>query len=850
MDLLDVGVSRALADDRAARLRSVRCALHLVIPADPLAPISGHATVRFLLRDAESPVVFDFAPRHADALQTTTANGREVPARVLNEHIVIDADALRIGENTVEFAFTAGDVPLNRRDGYLYSIFVPARAREAFPCFDQPSLRVVWSLSLDVPIEWSAVSNAPANTRVVDQTTGRARIHFADTLPLPTYLFAFAAGRFTETCVNRGGRDIGVWHIGVDEGLVASNLDALVAGHLDALRWMEAYTAVPHPFPKLDLVVLPAFQFGGMEHPGAIFYNAGVVLLGPGATRQQHLARANVIAHETAHLWFGDLVTMRWFDDVWLKEVFANFMAAQMVNPQFADLDHDLRFLHQHYPAAYDVDRTDGTNPIRQSLDNLADAGSLYGPIVYLKSPIVMRQLEHQIGADTLRAALREYLARFAYGCASWSDLLAILETRSGADLARWSHDWIDTAGRPVVTVDVRSADGSSSVRIRTEADETGRTWPQPIRVTVGRDNHEAHVDGVLDGTFDVPMPCEMTPPDFILPNGGGLLYADCRLDEASATFLVAHLPHVRRPLTRGCAWLALWDTMLAGHVPPAALLDTALRAVRIEPDDLNRQRLLSDVERLFWMWCDEHERQSLACDVEQTLRGTLASAPTSGARAAVFSALRGITTTPEGVLWLHRVWKGDEVVDGLPTSEAQMVALTLDLAVRRDDGDGIVREQDARTTMPDLREQLRFLAPALSADPAERSRAFDRLRDGSQRRREPWVIETMRWLHHPLRATSAVGLIRPGLELLEDIRRTGDIFLPKRWTDAMLAGHRSAAAATEVQQFLDARPSAYPDALRRLVLTAAHHLGVRRATTAPDEARARSSARRATDRQ
>src|SRR6185436_19304609 len=141
----------------------------------------------------------------------------------------------------------------------------------------------------------------------------------------------------------------------------------------------------------------------------------------------------------TSHMWFGDLVTMRWFDDVWMKEVFANFMAAKIVNPTFPEINHELRFLYSHYPAAYDVDRTEGTNPIRQRLDNLNEAGSLYGAIIYQKAPIVMRQLEALMGADTFRQGLREYLGRYAFANASWTDLIAILDARTPADLAAWS---------------------------------------------------------------------------------------------------------------------------------------------------------------------------------------------------------------------------------------------------------------------------------------------------------------------------------------------------------------------------------------------------------------------------
>ena len=148
-------------------------------------------------------------------------------------------------------------------------------------------------------------------------------------------------------------------------------------------------------------MLVPSFQFGGMEHPGSIFYNAASILLDESATENQMLGRASLIAHETAHMWFGDLVTMRWFNDVWMKEVFANFMAAKIVNPSFPKVNHELRFLVAHYPGAYSVDRTAGTHPIRQELANLNEAGSLYGAIIYQKAPIVMRQLERLLGADT-----------------------------------------------------------------------------------------------------------------------------------------------------------------------------------------------------------------------------------------------------------------------------------------------------------------------------------------------------------------------------------------------------------------------------------------------------------------
>ena len=163
--------------------------------------------------------------------------------------------------------------------------------------------------------------------------------------------------------------------------------------HAQALEWMEEYTGIDYPFQKFDFVLVPDFQYGGMEHPGSIFYRDSRLMLDPSATQNQLLSRAAVIAHETAHMWFGDLVTMRWFDDVWTKEVFANFFSAKIIEPSFTEIDHELRFLTEHYPSAYRIDRSRGANPISQPLSNLEFAGSLYGPIIYQKAPILMRHL-------------------------------------------------------------------------------------------------------------------------------------------------------------------------------------------------------------------------------------------------------------------------------------------------------------------------------------------------------------------------------------------------------------------------------------------------------------------------
>ena len=227
------------------------------------------------------------------------------------------------------------------------------------------------------------------------------------------------------------------------------NRDAIFDLHARAIEYMERYASIPYAFGKFDFVLIPAFQFGGMEHAGKILYNASGLLLDESATQNQYLGRASVIAHETAHMWFGNLVTMRWFNDVWMKEVFANFMAAKIVNPSFPEVNHDLRFLLSHYPGAYDMDRTAGSNPIRQQLSNLSEAGQLYGAIIYQKAPIVMRHLEDLMGEAAFRDGLREYLKNHAFGNATWSDLIDVLDKRTPQEKDQLYDWWLFAMDQP-----------------------------------------------------------------------------------------------------------------------------------------------------------------------------------------------------------------------------------------------------------------------------------------------------------------------------------------------------------------------------------------------------------------
>jgi aminopeptidase N len=829
------GIPLDVATRRAAIVKELRYELALTIPREQKAPITGEMTAHFALSDASQPLVLDFAPGAAN-VKAVTVNRVAVTATFPQDHIVLPATALTAGPTEVTIEFTAGDASLNRNPDFLYALFVPARAHLAIPVFDQPDLKARWTLELRYPGDWVAVSNgASSQAGAIDLWNGSAgdgsavTVRFAETEPLPTYLFSFVVGDFQVETAERNGRTFRFYHRETDTAKVARNREAIFDLHARAIAFMEDYTGIPYAFGKFDFVAIPAFQFGGMEHAGKILYNANGLLLDESATQNQYLGRASVISHETAHMWFGDLVTMRWFNDVWMKEVFANFMAAKIVNPSFPEVNHDLRFLYAHYPAAYDVDRTAGTNAIRQPLDNLNEAGSLYGAIIYQKAPIVMRHLEQVLGETSFRDGLREYLKGHVFGNATWSDLIAVLDARTPVDLAEWSRVWVESPGRPTIATELELHAGRIARLGFRQADGRGRdlAWPQQLRVVVDQPDGPRTITVDLAGRrASVAEVVGWPAPRFVLPTGGGWAYGDFVLDPMSRAFLAANVGGLADPLTRGAAWVTLWESMLDGDVAPARFVDTALRTVAAEPDEQSRARILGYVAGAWWRHLSEAERTERAAAAETTLRSGLDAAATASQKAAWFGALRRMATTPATLAWLSRVQEQTESVPGLPLAETDYSGLAFDLAVREVPGwQKILDTQLARIENPDRRARFLFITPALSADAAVREKWFLALADVANRRREPWVLDGLEYLHHPLRAAASAKYVKPSLDLLWEIQKTGDIFFPKRWMDATLGGYRAPFVATTVRDFLSAAPPAYPARLTNIILQSADEL-------------------------
>ena len=819
------GVALELAERRASTIFNVLYDVRLAIPEERELPIGGSVTTSFTLTEV-GPLIFDFA-QPAENVHAVRVAGAPVDFEARDEHVIVPAAAMSPGHNVVDVEFTAGEGSLNRQDDFLYTLFVPDRARVAFPLFDQPSLKARFRLRLEVPAEWRAVANGSLASREV--RGDRAVLTFTETHAISSYLFAFAAGEFQVEEAEREGRRMAMYHRETDRERVERNADAVFDLHASALAWLEEYTGILFPFEKFDFVLVPAFQYGGMEHPGAIFYRADSLLLDESATQNAQLGRASLIAHETAHQWFGDLVTMTWFSDVWMKETFANFMAAKIVNPAFPDVDHDLRFLLAHHPAAYGVDRTAGANPVRQPLDNLNQAGTLYGAIIYQKAPIVFAHLERLIGEETLRDGLREYLEAHAYANASWADLIAILDARTAEDLAAWSRTWVEESGRPRVEIVLETDDETISRLTVRQSDpaEAGRLWNQRLDLRLGYDSGESNTLAVhlRDAEAVVTEAAGLPAPDYVLADGAGLAYGLMALDPRTRDYLLAELPAMDEPLTRAIGWLSLWESLLEGEVNPEALIDLAQRALPAETDEQNVSRILGYVNSTYWRYLTPERRAELAPDIEDLLWRQTVAASSRSLAAAWFGAYRNVALSAVATARLGRIWREEEEVTGVPLAERDFTALAQGLAVRGvADSAEILAAQRDRIDNPDRRAAFEFAMPALSADSAARDAFFESLRDPANRAREPWVLTALGLLHHPLRARESEKYIRPSLDLLEEIQRTGDIFFPLSWLQATLDGHQTATAAAIVEQYLADRPDLAPR-LRAKALQAADGL-------------------------
>jgi aminopeptidase N len=807
------GVSSELAAHRRAEIADIRYQLDFKIPAAKTENIEATETIYFNLRTNSQPLQIDFK-QNADHIHALTVNGKTISPRLKSEHIVIEPSHLRKGKNAIGMQFTAGDASLNRNADYLYALFVPARARTVFPCFDQPDLKARFALTLRVPLGWKVLANGPLKDSAINGS--QTIYNFTDSDLLPTYLFSFTAGKYTLAQKQIGQYNAEFLFRETDPG---SNVDSIFQAHADALRFLEAWTGIRYPFQKVGFAAIPDFQFGGMEHPGEVQYKA-VSLFLKEPTKDQLLARTNLISHETAHMWFGNLVTMQWFNDVWMKEVFANFMADKVIEQLMGSETFNLQFLQDHYPSAYGVDRTPGANPIRQQLDNLEDAGSMYGNIIYHKAPIMMRQMELLMGKENFKKGVKEYLHKYSYSNASWNDLVQILARYSKYDLQSWNKVWVNQPGRPIFDYTISYKEDQIEKLNITQRPEAGaaRIWPQSFAVTlVYADSIHTIPVNMNTANMQLKAATGLARPQFLLFNADGIGYGLFPADKTMQEQVFS----LKSAVSRASVYVNIYENVLSGrYMAPKDLLALLTKGLTLEKEETNLRLLTNYISSLYWTFTKPDDRMAFASQLEDALWNAMEEQSQPNNKKLLFRAYQSVYTSSGAGKRMYDVWKQQQPPAGIKLAEEDYISLALTIALKNDTASAVVMQQRDRLNDADKKARLDFLMPSLSASVAVRDSFFNSLAERKNRAKEAWVATALGFMHHPLRQSTSYKYLPQSLELVDDIQRTGDIFFPQNWLSATFGSYQTKEAWQVVQQFLLKHPNYNPKLKAKILQT------------------------------
>jgi aminopeptidase N len=833
------GVSHPLAIWRANTVKDVRYDLSLDVTAPDSA--IGHVTVRFN-RSGTSDAILDWRGRR---LTRVMSNGRPLPLTAANgAHIRVPAKLLETGENSIELWFVSDIAPSgasiirthDQTDGsdYLYTLLVPADAHQLFPCFDQPDLKARVTLTLTTPPAWTALANG-SMTRA-DSSADRITRHFTETRPLSTYLIAFAAGPWQRTTSVVKGRSISLF-IRKSRAKEA-DVDTILALTHRAIGWMEQYFGRPYPFEKFDLMLAPAFPFGGMEHPGVVMFNEDRFIFRERPTLPRRLGRFSTILHEVAHQWFGDLVTMRWFDDLWLKEGFATYMAAKALADLEPSSDAWKTFYQSNKPLAYGVDQTTGTTPLWQELANLDQAKSAYGPIVYNKAPSVLKQLNYLVGEKAFQAGVHQFLSDHAYANATWQDLLGAIGMAGGRSLDKFGRNFMLRPGMPEVQQRLTVHDGKivklELVQKPAQALSGPGAWPMRTQVLIKYpDDHEPFVQHRVSQTEPVEITTATTEltavrgkpaPSFVFANYQDYGYFLTLLDSASVRSLMSgELGRVPDGFLRTMLWGALWDQVRDAQLAPERFAELALAEIPREKDEQIVPVLLGRLERSIRAYIAPAKATTVRSSAERMLwDGARDASKPYGIRKAFLDAFVGLAASADGIAKLESLLSADSAA-GEPVRDPTRWSVVDRLVVLgAANAERSLAAQIARDTTPDGRRRA-FVAGAARESAAVKANYFARY-FADKTLNEDWASGSLGEFNALEHQDLTLPYLRPALDSLPFIQANRRIFFLGSWLGSFIGGHTSDAALQTVKKFLADHPK-LPKDLREKVLQSSDEL-------------------------
>ncbi|OEV02919.1 aminopeptidase N [Streptomyces oceani] len=823
------------------------------VPAGAERTFRSTTTIRFrCVRPGASTFVDLLAP----TVHSVTLNGRSLNvdaafdgSRIAlddlaaENELIVDARCAysRTGEGMHHF--------VDPEDGevYLYTQYEPADARRVFANFEQPDLKAPFDFVVTAPEGWTVLSNGAPKGEPAPTDDGAALWRFTRTEVIATYITAVVAGPYHQVHdvykrTFEDGRELEIPLSALCRRGLAPHFDAedIFLVTKQGLDFFHEHFDYPYPFGTYDQAFVPEYNIGAMENPGCVTFREEFIFRGR-VTEASYEGRANVILHEMAHMWFGDLVTMEWWDDLWLKESFADYMGALALVEATRFQDGWITFANRRKSWAYRADQLPSTHPITADIHDLEDAKLNFDGITYAKGASVLKQLVAYVGREPFLEGARRYFKRHAWGNTRLGDLLSVLEETSRRDMTAWSQAWLQTAGvnalTPRVTYD--TAGRISELTVLQEATESHPTL-RPHRVAIGLYRHDPASDELMRYArveTDVAGPRtsvgELTGaerPDLVLLNDEDLTYCKVRFDESSLATLRERLGSLTDPLARALCWTALWNLTRDGLMPARDFLSLVLRFAGEETD--------VGVLQMLHAWARTALVRYTAPDRRTTAGGELAegalaqlrkAAPGSGHQLAWARFFASVAERASDLRVLRELLAGTARIDGLTVDQELRWTFLLPLAAHGAADEETLRVERARDdTASGQRHQVRCLAAR--PDPGVKAEAWAAVME-TDRLSNALVEATLDGFAQPGQEELTAPYVTPYFEALESVWQSRSIEIGMDIVRDLYPALQGDQATLDVtDRWLSTHPDAAP-ALRRLVLEARDDLA--RALTA-----------------
>jgi aminopeptidase N len=650
-------------------------------------------TVRFTARAAGVGTWVDFV---GDAVTSVVLNGVALdPAEVyadsrialpaLAPENVLVVDAVGRYTNSGEGLHRFVD-PVDN-EVYLYSQFEVPDSRRVYAVFEQPDLKATFAFTATVPDHWVVVSNQPAPAPV-PAGDGRATWSFAPTPRISSYITALCAGPYTVRWDEVAGRDavipLGIFaRRSITEHVDYENIfECTKAGIL----FFEKEFDGAFPFAKYDQLFVPEYNAGAMENAGCVTITDAYVFRGqPSEPLVER--RALTILHELAHMWFGDLVTMKWWDDLWLNESFAEW-ASSVCQAEATEWPDAWTTFHSHEKTwAYQQDQQSDTHPVYADMRDLVDVTVNFDGITYAKGGSVLKQLVAYVGRDAFREGLRSYFRKHAWGNTTMADLFAEFEAGSGRDLSDWAARWLTTSGPSTLALDVQTDEsGLITAAAMTQSAAGSDPTLRPHRVGIGRyDLVDGRLERVGNTEVDVDGPRTELPslvglprPALLLPNDGDLTYAKIDLDPASLQTAIAHIDAFDDSLARSLVLGSLWERLRDGALAPSEFVEVLLRVIPVEEHTVVLRTILRTTKQIPSMllatlrwFLPEASRPAMVDTSVEVIRTALdAAAPGSDKQQQLVVAYAALARHTDDLTRLRGILDGSVVVAGLSVDQ------------------------------------------------------------------------------------------------------------------------------------------------------------------------------------